>query len=65
MDSSITITDGSAARHLRELETIAARGDQAVMLFVIQLMDSARMDAAGEIDPTYHAGLRHAADAAV
>jgi DNA-binding sugar fermentation-stimulating protein len=52
VDSSITITDGSTARHQRELETIAAVGERAVMLFMVQRRDSARIDAAGEIDPT-------------
>jgi sugar fermentation stimulation protein A len=49
-----------SARHLRELETMVAQGCRAVQLFVVQRMDADRFDTAGEVDPVYHAALRHA-----
>lgn len=49
-----------SARHLRELSAMAAKGDRAVQLFVIQRMDVDRFDTAGDIDKVYHAALRQA-----
>jgi sugar fermentation stimulation protein A len=54
-----------SAKHLRELEAMKARGDRAVMLFVVQRGDCDRFDTAGDIDPVYAKGLIHAAEAGV
>lgn len=54
-----------SAKHLRELEAMVARGDRAVQLFVVQRTDCDRFDTAGDLDPTYHAALRHAFRAGV
>ncbi len=52
-------------KHLGELEAMAAQGDRAVMLFVIQRSDCESFAAAGDIDPAYAAGLARAADRGV
>ena len=54
-----------SAKHLRELEAMKAKGDRAVMLFVVQRTDCDRFDTAGDIDPTYARGLIRAAEAGV
>lgn len=54
-----------SAKHLREMAAKVAQGHRAVQLFVIQRTDADRFDTAGDIDPTYHAALRQAADAGV
>ncbi len=54
-----------SAKHLRELEAMKARGDRAVMLFVVQRTDCDHFDTAGDIDPTYAKGLIRAAEAGV
>ncbi len=54
-----------SAKHLRELEAMKGKGDRAVQLFVVQRMDCEVFDTAGDIDPTYHAALRHAFQAGV
>ncbi|MDR3506766.1 MAG: DNA/RNA nuclease SfsA, partial [Caulobacteraceae bacterium] len=54
-----------SARHLRELEAMAAQGDRAVVLFVVQRMDCAAFSACRELDPTFASALDHAADAGV
>jgi len=54
-----------SARHLRELEAMKARGDRAVMLFVVQRTDCETFDTAGDIDPVYARGLIQAAEAGV
>jgi sugar fermentation stimulation protein A len=48
-------------KHLGELEAMAAQGDRAVMLFVIQRSDCEAFAAAQDIDPAYAAGLQRAA----
>lgn len=47
-------------KHLRELESQAARGDRAVQLFVIQRTDCDRFAACRDLDPSYAAALDHA-----
>jgi sugar fermentation stimulation protein A len=42
-----------SARHLRELEAMAAKGDRAVQLFVIQRTDCDRFAACADLDSTY------------
>ena len=54
-----------SAKHLRELTAMKARGDRAVQLFIVQRMDCQSFDTAGDIDPAYHAALRHAFQAGV
>jgi sugar fermentation stimulation protein A len=54
-----------SAKHLRELEAMKAKGDRAVMLFVVQRTDCEAFDTAGDIDLVYAKGLRRAADAGV
>ncbi len=40
-------------RHLRELAQRVAAGDRAVMLYVVQRSDCARLRIAGDLDPAY------------
>ena len=47
-------------KHLRELEAMAARGDRAVQLFVVQRTDCHRFTACRDLDPSYAAALDHA-----
>ena len=54
-----------SAKHLRELEAMKAKGDRAVMLFVVQRNDCDQFDTAGDIDPVYAKGLIQAAKAGV
>jgi sugar fermentation stimulation protein A len=49
-----------SARHLRELEAMAARGDRAAVLFVVQRMDCDRFAACVDLDPKFAAALTHA-----
>ncbi len=48
-------------RHLETLMTLKARQERAVLLFVVQRGDCARVEAAEEIDPDYARALRAAA----
>ena len=54
-----------STRHLKELEAMAAAGDRAVVLFVVQRTDCERFAACAELDPAFAAGLDHAAEAGV
>lgn len=54
-----------STRHLRELEAMAAAGDRAVALFVVQRMDCERFSACADLDPAFARGLDRAADAGV
>ena len=54
-----------SSRHLKELEAMAAAGDRAVVLFVVQRTDCERFSACAELDPVFAAGLDHAATAGV
>ena len=47
-------------KHLRELEAMAARGDRAVQLFVIQRTDCDAFSACRDLDPSYARALDHA-----
>lgn len=52
-------------KHLRELTGLAARGDRAVMLFVVQRSDGAGFAPARNIDPDYADGLERASRSGV
>jgi sugar fermentation stimulation protein A len=52
-------------KHLRELETMVAEGDRAVVLFVVQRTDCDAFATCSELDPAFARGLDHAADAGV
>lgn len=53
------------AKHLRELQAMAARGQVAAIAFFIHRADVDRFDAAREIDPAYAVALDRAAEAGV
>lgn len=50
-----------STKHLRELAAMAAAGDRAVVLFVVQRTDCDRFDTADDIDRAYGPALRDAA----
>ncbi|HEY9216728.1 MAG TPA: DNA/RNA nuclease SfsA [Phenylobacterium sp.] len=52
-------------KHLKELEAEVAKGNRAVMLFVIQRTDCTAFEACADLDPKYAAGLIAAARAGV
>ena len=54
-----------SSRHLKELEAMAAGGDRAVVLFVVQRTDCEAFSACRELDSVFAAGLDHAAAAGV
>ena len=54
-----------STKHLRELETMAAAGERAVVLFVVQRTDCDGFRACAELDPKFAAALDHAAAAGV
>lgn len=54
-----------SSKHLRELEAMAAAGERAVVLFVVQRTDCERLRACAELDPKFAAALDHAAAAGV
>ena len=49
-----------STRHLRELEAMAAKGDRAAVLFVVQRMDCDRFAACADLDPKFAVALDHA-----
>jgi len=53
------------AKHLDELAAMVRDGARAVMLFVVQRNDCARMTLAGDIDPNYAAAMARAIAAGV
>lgn len=54
-----------SSKHLRELEAMAAQGDRAVVLFVVQRTDCDAFSACADLDPAFAKALDHAADAGV
>ncbi|MDU8945916.1 DNA/RNA nuclease SfsA [Ovoidimarina sediminis] len=53
------------AKHLGELIEVAATGGRAVMLYLIQRTDCARLKMAGDLDPVYSDAFEAAAEAGV
>ncbi len=53
------------AKHLNELSLVAAGGYRAVMLYLIQRTDCARLKMASDLDPAYAQAFEEAADAGV
>lgn len=54
-----------STRHLRELAAMAAQGDRAVVLFVVQRTDCDRFSPAADCDPKFAAALAEVASAGV
>jgi sugar fermentation stimulation protein A len=54
-----------SSKHLRELEAMAAAGDRAVVLFIVQRTDCETFMACHELDPAFARGLDQAAEAGV
>lgn len=54
-----------STKHLRELVAMAAQGDRAVALFVVQRTDCDSFAACHDLDPAFAQGLEAAADAGV
>jgi sugar fermentation stimulation protein A len=53
------------AKHLVELGDMVEAGHRAVMLYLVQRMDCDRFAIAGDVDPTYDAGLKVARERGV
>lgn len=53
------------AKHLRELSAMAAAGHRAVLVYLVQRTDCARMRIAADLDPAYDAAVRAAIEAGV
>jgi sugar fermentation stimulation protein A len=54
-----------SSKHLRELEAMAAQGERAVVLFVVQRTDCRSFSACRDLDPAFATALEQAADAGV
>lgn len=54
-----------STKHLRELQAMAAAGERAVVLFVVQRDDCNAFAACHELDPAFARGLEEAAQAGV
>ena len=54
-----------STRHLRELEAMAAAGDRAAVLFIVQRTDCHRFAPAGDCDPAFAAALERVQGAGV
>jgi sugar fermentation stimulation protein A len=59
-----SVTD-RGAKHLAELAEVARAGHRAVLFYVVQRTGCARVQVAGDIDPTYAAAYKVALDAGV
>ncbi len=53
------------AKHLNELANMVARGDRAVMLYLVQRNDASSFDLARDVDPNYAAAYSRAKAAGV
>jgi sugar fermentation stimulation protein A len=53
------------ARHLRELSSMVAQGHRAVMLYLVQRTDCARLKMASDLDPNYAEAFARARKAGV
>ena len=53
------------AKHLGELASMVAQGHRAVMVYLVQRADAESFSISGDIDPTYQAAFKVAADAGV
>lgn len=53
------------AKHLRELAEVAQNGQRAVMFFLVQRTDCARMSLARDLDPGYFEAMQAALEAGV
>src|SRR5580704_5959882 len=53
------------ARHIAELEAVVARGDRAVVLFLVQRSDCDRFGLASDLDPAFSRALAKAISAGV
>lgn len=73
---SVTYVEGDTAlfpdavtargrKHLRDLTALAATGQRAVLIFVVQRADAVRVSPADAIDPAYGEALRRAQEAGV
>ena len=58
-------TSARGARHLRELQQMTAKGDRAVILFVVQRADCAEVSVARDLDPAFGEELDRALTAGV
>lgn len=52
-------------KHLAALSEVAARGDRAALVYLVQRADARAVTAAVDVDPAYASGLRAALDAGV
>jgi len=67
-DAPVEFPDAVTTRgtkHLAELSSMVKKGHRAVMLYIVQRIDSPSFSIAGDIDPNYEKGLAHAIQAGV